>query len=86
MAQLIACPCCGYRTIVDSYDICTICRWEHDPAQEQDPDSDFGANHVSLREGQKNFEKLGVCDPAHARYAASPDEDEERDPNWKPLS
>lgn len=48
------CPCCGYNTITDTYEICDICGWEHDPVQADYPDED-GANRVSLRTAQRNF-------------------------------
>jgi hypothetical protein len=79
------CPCCGYRTIVEEYDICEICRWEHDLAQERRPDSDAGANRVSLRQGQKNFPLFGAADPSLRAHAKSPGTQHVRDPQWRPL-
>ncbi len=83
--KMYACKCCGYINIADTYDICTICRWEADPAQEDYPDSDFGANRVSLRQAQKNFMSFGACDEASLKDASRPDGEVERDPNWKPV-
>ena len=60
----ITCPCCGYKTLdsIREYDICPICFWEDDPIQYDEPDYEGGANHVSLKDAQKNFIKFGACD------------------------
>lgn len=34
----LTCPCCGYKTISTTYDICDIYGWEHDPVQQENPD------------------------------------------------
>lgn len=81
----ITCPCCGYRTITEEYDICDICRWEHDLVQERDPDYMGGANSVSLRQAQWNFGAFGACERASVAHARKPGPDDVRDPNWKPL-
>jgi len=66
MTNLYVCTCCGYRTLKEeppgSYDICGVCFWEDDGVQYDDPDCEGGANGVSLRLGQKNFEKFGACE------------------------
>lgn len=80
------CPCCGYRTIRESVDICDVCWWEHDPQQQADPDSTVGANsRLSLRVAQRNFALFGACAPEEADLARRPGPDDVRDPNWKPL-
>lgn len=79
------CQCCGYRTITTSFDICRICCWEDDPAQTKDPDGPYGANLVSLRQAQKNFAEFGACDRARLPDATPPLDEDERDPDWKPL-
>ena len=80
----IACPCCGFRTIQDTHDVCPVCRWEHDPVQSDDPDFPEGANRVSLRQGQRNFVEFGACEREQLPHAHRPHV-YERDPNWRPL-
>jgi hypothetical protein len=81
-----ACPCCGYVTITTEYDICHICRWEHDLVQESEPDSTVGANGgVSLRRAQRNFAAYGACEEPGVPYAGKPSPDDVRDPKWKPV-
>jgi len=81
----LPCQCCGYWTITTSFDICRICRWEDDPAQTKNPDDPYGANQVSLRQAQKNYAEFGACDQANLPDATRPLENDERDPDWKPL-
>ena len=84
-----ACPCCGYKTFRHepdgSYDICTVCFWEDDPVQLIDPDYEGGANRVSLRQAQKNFQKFGTCEEDMVKNVQPPGKDEARDENWKWL-
>lgn len=58
------CPCCGYKTLDEeppgTYDICTICFWEDDGVQFDDPDWEGGANLPSLRQAQKTLWYLGL--------------------------
>jgi cysteine-rich CPCC protein len=83
---MITCPCCGYRTITQEYDFCSVCRWQHDLAQEAKPfDSEYGANPVTLKEAQSNFMAIGASAPHRLDVASLPDPDDGRDPEWKPL-
>jgi methionyl-tRNA synthetase len=84
-ARWLTCPCCGYRSITATYDICDICGWEHDPAQQDHPDSDVGANPVSLRDAQRNYALYGAKTRNHLRSVRNLTPDDVRDPNWKPL-
>lgn len=60
------CPCCGYATLSKKerlvYFICTICFWEDDPIQFNEPYYQGGANGVSLVEARMNYQKTGSCD------------------------
>ena len=59
------CPCCGNYTLWErryNYEICPVCFWEDDVLEDED-----GANHISLREAQENYRKMG------AKWAASLD-------------
>jgi hypothetical protein len=41
--------------LLNSHDICGICKWEDDPVQNNDPDYSGGANHISLNEAKQAF-------------------------------
>jgi hypothetical protein len=83
------CPCCGYKTFKHepdgSYDICGVCYWEDDPIQLKEPDYEGGANRVSLRQAQKNFQLFGACEGDMVKWVRKPAPDEARDESWKPL-
>lgn len=83
----ITCSCCGYVTISDQFDACSICRWVHDPVQEADPLHDNkGPNYVTLQEAQRNYRLFGAASKAHVPDARDPSPDDVRDPNWKPVT
>lgn len=86
--QRFTCPCCGYKTLKDERegDICGICAWEDDPYQFGDPDLEGGENSLSLRRAQKNFEEIGASDPEFLPSVRKPNERDERDENWRPLT
>lgn len=45
------CSCCGYRTLEEepgTYEICSICYWENDEVQFNDPDFEGGANEAVI--------------------------------------
>ncbi|PGR86661.1 CPCC family cysteine-rich protein [Bacillus pseudomycoides] len=75
------CPCCGYKTLEEeppgTFDICSICFWEDDNVQFDDPDYEGGANEESLRQYQKAFLMRNV----NRKLT----DNNERDPNWRPL-
>lgn len=53
---MVECPCCGYLTLGEagSYEICAVCFWEDDGGD------GTGPNHMTLAEGQENFQRLGA--------------------------
>lgn len=53
------CPVCGKTEFpdVNSFDICKICNWEDDADQEENPDEQDGANHMSLNEAREAYKK-----------------------------
>lgn len=89
MSELLKyfCPCCGYDTFTEeppgTYNICPICFWEDDPIQYKDPDYKGGANRVSLRQGQLNYEKYGACEKEMVKNVTKPMKDNKRNPSWK---
>lgn len=84
------CPCCGHRTLPEpppgTYYICPVCFWEDDPVQHDHPDLPGGANRVSLREAQCNFEVRGASELRFKAYVKPPVAEEARDAGWRPLS
>ncbi len=82
---LLACACCGYLTITDTYDSCGICAWVHDEYQEAQPDDDAGPNYIALRNAQENFRLFGACDKKYVASVKPAGPDDVRDPAWKPL-
>jgi hypothetical protein len=83
--HLATCPCCGYRVISSNFEICGICGWEYDPAQNEHPDLRGPANRVTLREAQRNYLAFGAKDELHRASVSAPTPGDERDPQWKPL-
>lgn len=83
------CPCCGHKTYFEkpggTYGICSICYWEDDPEQLENPDDDCGANPISLRQAQKNYIEFGACEKNMKKNVRQPFADEPKDRNWKPL-
>ncbi len=81
-ATKFPCPCCGYLTLSEaergSYEICPVCLWEDDASQFEDPDSDTGANSVSLAAGGagRNGEEGGDGEGRSPRQARPPQDDE----------
>ena len=61
----LQCPCCDYFTLEErgGYDICPVCFWEDDGLDLNRLDDHSGPNHMTLRTGRVNFQKLGACDP-----------------------
>lgn len=59
------CPCCDYISLPErgNYLICPICFWEDDGLDVDQLDQGSGPNHMTLREGRKNFLEIGACDP-----------------------
>lgn len=58
---LLPCPCCGYQTLEarNDYEICGVCFWEDDGANQEDDYS--GPNHMTLGQGRQNVAKFGAC-------------------------
>jgi len=81
------CPCCGYNTFNEeppgTYSVCPICFWEDDPIQFDDPNYNGGANQVSLRQAQINFEQFGACEKDMIKNVIKPDNKYNRNPQWK---
>lgn len=74
------CPCCGNRTLDPYnrgyYDICPVCFWEDESAENDNPEKASEVNHISLIETRKNFNKYGACKKELVKYVRKPNEDE----------
>ncbi len=70
------CSCCGSRTVSGKFDICPVCFWECDPTAERDPDSEGGANSVSLAEARENYRLYGACEERFAGLVRKPTAEE----------
>ena len=51
------CKCCGNYSlpIGTVYEICSICNWEDDDIQNDNPDLEGGANDMSLNQAKKAY-------------------------------
>ncbi len=61
------CPICGNDTFDDTdyeFEICDECYWEYDVVQVDDPDFAGGANHHSLNEYKKIYNRLKAENPS----------------------
>lgn len=80
------CPCCGYLTLEDdgpgSYEICSVCFWEDDPVQLENPEMSGGANKVSLAQGRRNFAAFGACETEMLSHVRPPRHDEQPATDW----
>lgn len=83
------CPCCGYKTLEEespgSYEICSICKWENDNLQFDNPHRKGGANGVSLYEAQRNYLLFGACEERYIKFVRKTNENDVKDFDWKPL-
>jgi hypothetical protein len=81
------CPCCGYKTLEHkppgTYEICTICFWEDDKTQYQNPDFANGINEISLKQAQKNFLSFGSSRKRFILHVKKPTSNDIKDPKWK---
>ena len=64
---MLQCPCCDHFTLDarGQYEICPVCSWEDDGLDVDAPDARSGPNSMSLRDGRRNFERVGACEARH---------------------
>ena len=59
MTKKYICPCCGQHTLLEeppgTYEICSVCGWEDDEIQYNNPNYIGGANKISLKEAQLQY-------------------------------
>lgn len=77
------CPCCGYKTlktrIIEADGICGICYWKNDTFQLENPDSEKGANEVSLNQARINFKNFGASDLRYRYFVRKPGRYDKKD-------
>ncbi len=64
--ELLACPCCGYKTLETraDYAICCICWWEDDGLDNIDANNHSGPNNgISLTQARYYFLTHGIYNP-----------------------
>jgi hypothetical protein len=80
MRDSYPCPVCKNLTRGEkeygTYDVCPVCFWEDDDYQTDDPESDGGANEVSLIEARENFKKFGAIEKRFINDVRKPNPDE----------
>jgi hypothetical protein len=83
-----SCLCCRHYTLPEkaggTYLICPVCFWEDDPLQFHKRELNGGANPVSLKEAQKNYEEFGACERVMLIHVLRPLKNELRAVNRKP--
>lgn len=66
MSKKLICPCCGNRSldgdIYGHYEICSICNWEDDPIQHDDPNFSGGANELSLNHARTEYSTRNILE------------------------
>ena len=74
--QPFQCPCCDYYSLRErgAHEICPVCYWEDDGQDMDRLDEMSGPNHITLRRGRLNFERIGAADPSAEALVASADE------------
>jgi hypothetical protein len=89
MENRYPCPCCGYlvhNEPVGSHNICPICFWEDDADCLFLPTKTWGANQVTLLQGQKNYLAFGACKERVKPFVRPPQLDEQQAKEWQPMN
>ena len=77
-APRYVCDCCGFQTLLNTgqYEICAVCRWEDDRADNarirEGPEAPSGPNHITLTEARENFQKFGAAKERSRHLAREP--------------
>lgn len=68
--SMVECRCCGHLSLHErgSYEVCPVCFWEDDGLQDLERMS--GPNHMTLRDGKENFNRIGACSEDSLRHVA----------------
>lgn len=67
------CPCCDYYALEQraARETCPVCYWEDDGQDLGQLDTVSVANHITLRQGRLNFQRIGACDDAALSLVAA---------------
>lgn len=73
MEGMYQCPCCDYYTLSarGSYEVCPVCYWEDDGVGLSQLDEESRANHITLRQGRRNFDSIGASDESSVNLVIS---------------
>jgi hypothetical protein len=83
-----SCFVCGYRTLENrcDWDICPVCFWEDDVLVETQDECSPANRGMMVSTAQANFIRFGAVSPEFIDHVREPGPDEEKDPDWAPLS
>jgi hypothetical protein len=74
------CPCCRFKTLHGrgQDEICPVCYWQDDGQDESDTEVILGGpnKHLSLRQAQEQFKRIGAVDELLLQYVRKPMPDE----------
>lgn len=74
------CPCCGYLTLSHpangSEDLCPVCFWADDEAQNSDATYAGGANRPASDEARQNFALIGAVEEQFVQFTRPPTPEE----------
>jgi len=73
------CPCCGYITLEKRGKnlVCPVCFWEDEFSNDDgisDQDYIDGPNHLTLKQAQENFSRLGACREDLVQHVVKPED------------
>ncbi|MBL8829500.1 MAG: hypothetical protein JNM18_21155 [Planctomycetaceae bacterium] len=84
----LTCACCGYKTVHQEFDGCSLCNWEWDDAEVSHPSDMAGANGKPLFESQRIWKEFldsgGARKPPRSLFRLPRPEDV-KDPDWEPF-
>jgi rubredoxin len=77
-APLAPCEVCGYLTVGEQFDICSVCFWEYEELEPAQYGRATGGPNgaLSVMDGRKNFQKYGVSKLTHIGYVHPPKPDQ----------
>jgi hypothetical protein len=74
------CPCCKFKTLHGrgQDEICPVCFWQDDGQDESEAEEVWGGPNysLSLRQAQRNYQKIGAVEEGVRRFVRKPLPDE----------
>lgn len=71
------CACCGYFSISEEWEICSVCFWEDNWYQAAHMDDAAGPNTICLRDARENFQKFGASEERFILMVRPPKDEEQ---------